>query len=68
MAQVNTLDTMNGMFKTVYADNEQNLIPDGVKLLPMIPFSKKHALGKSYSVPVLLQSEHGISFGVTGKN
>lgn len=52
MAQVNTLDTMNGMFKTVYADNEQNLIPDGVKLLPMIPFSKKHALGKSYSVPV----------------
>jgi len=59
MAQVNTLDTMNGMFKTVYADNEQNLIPDGVKLLPMIPFSKKHALGKSYSVPVLLQSEHG---------
>jgi len=54
--------------KTVYADNEQNLIPDGVKLLPMIPFSKKHALGKSYSVPVLLQSEHGISFGVTGKN
>ena len=68
MAQVNTLDTMNGMFKTVYADNESNLIPDGVKLLPMIPFSKKHALGKSYSVPVLLQSEHGISFGVTGKN
>lgn len=45
--------------KTVYADNEENLTPDGVKLLPMIPFSKKHALGKAYSVPVLLQSEHG---------
>ena len=35
----NTLDTLNGLFKEVYADRLEELIPDGVKLLNKIPFA-----------------------------
>lgn len=50
----NTLESLNGMFKKVYNDQEVNLIPDGVKLLPMIPFSKKNQIGELFSVPLNL--------------
>lgn len=39
----NTLATLNGLFKEVYAGKIENLIPDGVKLLNRIPFAKKDA-------------------------
>lgn len=53
MAQAaNTLENLNGMFKIVYDSEEVNLIPDGVQLLNMIPFSKKAANGKSFNVPI----------------
>jgi hypothetical protein len=45
--------------KKVYADSEVNLIPDGVKLLPMIPFSKKNQIGDLFAVPLILRLEHG---------
>lgn len=48
----NTLETLNGMFKKVYNSSEVNLIPDGVKALPMIPFSKKNSIGDSFNVPL----------------
>lgn len=38
--------------KKVYNDTEVNLIPDGVKLLPMIPFSKKNLIGEMFAVPL----------------
>jgi hypothetical protein len=60
----NTIDTLNGMFKEVYADKIENLIPDGVKLYNMIPFNKESkALGNLYHQPVVLGLEHGITYG-----
>lgn len=48
MAQNNTFGTpdnsvgnLNGLFKEVYADKLNDLIPDGVKLLNKIKFSAK---------------------------
>jgi len=48
MAQDNTFGTpdnsvgnLNGLFKEVYADKLNDLIPDGVKLLNKIKFSAK---------------------------
>lgn len=51
MAVANTLDTLNGLFKVVYANSMEDLIPDGVKLLAKIPFNKQQSLGKSYLQP-----------------
>jgi hypothetical protein len=63
MAANNTAATLNGLFKEVYADKLENLIPDGVKLLTKIPFVKKQqTLGNLYHQPVILGQEHGITF------
>jgi len=63
-SQANTVDTLNGLFKEVYADNIENLVPDGVKLYNMIPFNKESkALGNLYHQPVVLGLEHGITYG-----
>lgn len=63
----NTLDTLNGLFKEVYAKDLIELIPDGVKLLSKIPFAKKEsALGGFYHQPVVLGQEHGVTFAGAG--
>lgn len=60
MSQANTVDTLNGMFKERYATKIQNIIPDGVKLYNMIPFSgEDKKLGSLYHQPVVLGLEHG---------
>lgn len=62
--QATTIDNLNGMFKEVYAEKIENLIPDGVKLYNMIPFAKESkALGNLYHQPVVLGLEHGITYG-----
>lgn len=63
-SQANTVDTLNGMFKEVYSEKIENLIPDGVKLYNMIPFNKESkALGNLYHQPVILGLEHGVTYG-----
>lgn len=69
MASANTLDTLNGLFKEVYAKDLEDLIPDGVKLLNRIPFAKKDAsLGNFYHQPVVLGMEHGVTFAGSGED
>lgn len=59
----NTVGNLNGLFKESYADKLENLIPDQVKLLNMIPFmSKDKQPGNLYHQPVILGLEHGITF------
>ena len=50
MAQYNTFaGTLDGLFKEVYADSIKDLIPDGLKLLSKISFSKQdQSLGNLY--------------------
>jgi hypothetical protein len=65
-ASPNTVATLNGLFKTVYGDSVENLIPDGVMLLnmvPMIPAAQR--LGKDFRFPVIVAQEHGFSYGGT---
>lgn len=64
MATANTLATLNGLFKEVYASKLEQLIPDGVKLYKMIPFaSREKQIGNNYNQPVILGAEHGITYG-----
>lgn len=59
----NSVGNLNGLFKEAYADKLENLIPDQVKLLNMIPFmSKDKQPGNLYHQPVILGLEHGITF------
>lgn len=67
MGANNNLTTLNGLFKEVYADKLENLIPDGVKLLNMIPFaSRAHQEGNLYHQPVVLGLEHGVTYSTGG--
>lgn len=60
MAEYNDLATLNGFFKSVYADKLEDLVPEGVKLVKMLPFVKPNKrMGNDYKQPVSLQLEHG---------
>lgn len=61
MATVNTLDAL---FKRVWGDGTIKAVPKFAKLQEEIPFSKRERLGDMYVVPVVLQFEHGFSYGV----
>jgi len=63
MAGENTVTTLNGLFKEVYADKLENLIPEGTKFMQKIPFSgRKREIGNLYHQPVILGLEHGITY------
>lgn len=63
MSMSNDLTTLNGLFKQIYADKIQNLIPEGVKLLPRIKFAERQKqLGDFFHTPVVLGLEHGVTF------
>lgn len=60
MAVVNSLDAL---FKRVWGDGTIKALPRFAKLQEEIPFSKRERLGDMYVVPVVLQFEHGFSYG-----
>lgn len=65
----NLVGNLNGLFKEVYADKLQELIPDGVKLLNMIKFvSKEKQGGNLYHQPVILGMEHGVTFAASDED
>jgi len=63
MAATNTLDAL---FKEVYGDGAIRAVPDFAKLMKRVPFSKREKLGDQYVIPVVLQHEHGFSYGASG--
>lgn len=60
MAAVNQLDAL---FKRVWGDGAIRALPRFAKLQQMVPFSQRERLGDMYVVPVVLQFEHGFSYG-----
>jgi hypothetical protein len=51
----NDVSSLNGIYKAVYADQIQDLIPEGTKLLNMIKFSgAEKSLGDLYNMPAVL--------------
>jgi len=62
--QVNTVQTLDGHFKEIYAPMIRDLVPEGFKVLSMVDFSSaEKQLGQSYNQPVTLGLEHGITYG-----
>jgi hypothetical protein len=59
---------LNGLFKQVYADSLENLIPDGVKLMNLIKFNNKDKTGEKYNQPVILGMEHGVTFAASDED
>ena len=54
---------LNGLFKEIYADNLENLLPKGLKLQKDIAWiEKSKSPGGTYHQPVLLQHEHGFTY------
>lgn len=43
----NAVSTLNGLFKEIYAPSINNLVPDGVKLLKLIPFKEDEKIGNA---------------------
>lgn len=66
MATENTVSTLNGLFKRVYADKLINLVPENTKLYNMVPFEQSEKLGDSYRQPVVVQQEQGFTYGGSG--
>jgi len=67
MAAANTLATLNGLFKEVYADAIRDLVPSAVKLQKEVRFvAKSKELGNQYHQPVVLAQEHGFTFANPG--
>lgn len=61
MATVNSLDAL---FKRVWGNGSIKAVPKFAKIQEEVPFSKRERLGDMYVVPVVLQFEHGFSYGV----
>ncbi len=63
MAGENTVSTLNGLFKTVYADKLLDLVPDYAVLQKKIPFvSADKETGNFYAQPVNLSHEQGFTY------
>ena len=62
MGEVNTLDTLNGLFKEVYADRVENLVPKQNKLIKAVKFQANKKQGNAYHQPVVLTEENGITY------
>jgi len=63
MAATNDL---NALFKRVYGDGTIKAVPKFAKIMKTVPFSQQEKLGDMYVVPVLLQHEHGFTYGAHG--
>lgn len=59
----NDVSTLNGLFKQVYADRMERLIPDGKKVITNVPFvARDKQPGATYNQPVVLNMEHGVTY------
>jgi hypothetical protein len=60
----NTVTTLDGHFKEVYASKIRDLVPEGMKMLKLAEFSAaEKLLGNLYHQPVVLGLEHGFTYG-----
>lgn len=64
MAELSTLD---GLFKEVYADKIENLIPESSHLTKKVPFEKSTQQGRKYVQPVIVSSVGGFTVGANNQ-
>jgi len=58
-----TVSQLDGLFKDVFADKVQNLIPDNVMLYNMVKFENAKKLGEKFSQPVIVKQSQGFTYG-----
>lgn len=63
MVQSVSNDTIVNIFKRVYADKIQKLVPEGYPLMESIEFQARAKTGESYIENVVLSNETGITLG-----
>ena len=66
MATNNTVDTLDGNFKRIYADRMEDLIPKHAKIFKSTKFRDNKKLGDTYEQPVILTNEHGVTYAAAG--
>ena len=66
MATNNTVTTLDGLFKRIYADSLIDLIPKNARITKRVPFSQRSRLGDTYEQPVVLANEHGATYAAAG--
>lgn len=66
MASVNTTSTLTGLFREVYGDDIQKLLPEVAKLQKRVPFKEQEKIGKKFVQPVVLAREHGVTYQAAG--
>ena len=62
MGENNDIDTMDGLFKEVYADDVEGLVPDSdlmAKIIQFVPMEQRE--GNLYHQPVILSREQGFT-------
>ena len=62
MAQYNVSTTLNGLFKDVFGDSIEKLVPETAILSKDVPFSEAAKIGEHFSFPVMLSHEHGVTY------
>jgi len=54
--------SIQGLFKNIYADQIQTLVPDAAALTKVIGFNQKQMTGRTYNQPVVLSRYHGATY------
>jgi len=62
MATTTDVSQLNGLFKEVYADKVEGLVPDVAVLSKMIPFNESTKIGDTYNQPVKLTASQGVTY------
>lgn len=62
MATTVDISQLDGLFKEVYGEKVENLIPDSAKLIKDVKFTQSTKIGDSYHQPVILSGEHGVTY------
>ena len=62
MATVVDPGQLDGLFKEVYGDSVENLVPETARLINDVEFTNSTKVGDSYHQPVILTNEHGVTY------
>lgn len=64
----NDITVIDGLFKKVYSERLENIIPDGKKVVNMIKFLPKNkATGQDYNQAIILGLEHGVTYAASNE-
>lgn len=62
MSQYNVSTTLDALWKEIYADSVENIVPESSILQKMVPFRDAEKVGDKFIQPVLLSQEHGVTY------